>query len=221
MIANSIDARWFFAGLDPREPNVLAPDGEPLGIDLQTLEPSAATTAVRDRLALAGAASRSGLEQPLDAVRRALSTIVRQGQLRPDADLSVVVVTDEPDTSPGDVRGAAEAILLLENSVDVGLVSLSAVAGPVDRPCEPPQTAVTGPRLETAVALGGGALINLCDQDWGQAFERLPRPAGFPQRFILANDPVSDSIRVFVDGVEIPRRAPNGLDKLVVQLRRR
>ena len=164
IIASDIDARMIFVGLDPSAPAVVAPAGESAGVDLLTLAPAEVHPVLATRLALAQAASRSALEQPLDGLRRAASRLVSGGDLRPGAFLSFIVVGDEDDESPGGVASAIAALSSVHGVRNLQRFALSAVVRSRSEACEAPRTARPAPRLIDMVRRTGGSAVDICEQ---------------------------------------------------------
>ena len=205
-IAVNLDLNVAFATTDAWAPSPLVvPSGEPPMLALKTLEPAAAERGFMLRTTLTATASRASLEQPVDAARRALLDMRRQGLLRPDAILSVVVISDEDDASPGNQTDALQFFLDFKGFRNTNLFSISAISGAEDDPqqCEPPRTTEPAPRLVELARRSGGTWAQVCSRDWSRALEVYGH-FGFKSRFFLTNQPQPDTIRVFIDGVEIP-----------------
>lgn len=212
LFLQAIGARVFFAAADPpgpmaMGPTVVAPPSEPLAVDVAALDELAVIDGVRQRLALAQSFSRAGLEQPLDAAQRVVSDLLGQGELRDDAVLSIVVLSDEDDFSPGPTEPKLVAFWAVKGFRNTNLFSFSAIAGVPFGGCTAPRTALRAPRLSEVANRTGGIVGSLCNPDWSRAFEFSTVTFGFKSRFFLTEQPVVDQIRVFVDGVEVAQMA--------------
>ena len=151
----------------------------------------------------------------LDAAWRALSPTVLLGRntgfLRPEAILSVLFLSDEPDFSPGDVARWVE--LLRSTKIDPHRVIVSAIVAPEPSgSCSGPNGQATGRgRYHAAVEATGGEARSICTADWGPMLEAMsPRVFGQRSRWLLAGQPASDRVEVDVDGVPVPATDPSG-----------
>lgn len=135
------------------------------------------------------------------------------GFLRSDADLAVVFLSDEPDQSPGTVDDFLNLLASLEGSAGARRASASAIAAP-----SPPGTC-SGPsgvassfgRYQAAAERTGGFFDSVCTSDWAATVGGLATALfSPPARFVLAKPPIPSSLRVFVDGAEVPAVSPGG-----------
>ena len=116
-------------------------------------DPDFADRLVRN-LEFAQQSTRSQLEQPLDATSLALEAWRRQGSLRSNASLSIIVLTDEDDQSPGayEVLNRLFRIRGFRNS---NLLTFFAVAGLGASDCPGPATAEPATRLRFVAERNG------------------------------------------------------------------
>jgi hypothetical protein len=158
----------------------------------------------------------SGNEQGLQAAYLALSNPLifghNAGFIRPDAVLSVIIVSDEEDYSPGAVDFFANFFLSIKGFRNTNQFSLSAIVGDNPSGCNGPGgNADNGSRYIDAATRTLGVIQSICTSDWSRALEDLSTTAfGFKSRFILSNQPVIQSLAVFVDGVRIDARTMSG-----------
>ena len=208
--AQAFDDRIAFASVDPWAP-LAAPPGEGPTFDVVGLSPDEVADAMQRRLDIARRASIASLEQPLDATRRAVDELRRQGLLRDDARLSVTVITDEDDRSPGPTEAAIEALLRVRGFRNTSLFGMGAVAAGGLDGCRPPRSATDAPRIIDVVERTGGVLASACATDWSAIVESLStRAFGWQSRFLLTQLADEGSIRVSVNGVEVPSARPDG-----------
>lgn len=200
---SGLDVNVVFAGVDhPPDPGPQRP------LSLVELGPAAFERALHD--GLARGAGGHQLEQPLLQAEAALRS---WGQglalMRPDAETYVLIVSDEPDQSPGPGR---EALERLRRAAPGGPLTVSVVAGPSPRGCASAEGPVApAPRLWEAVEGGHGRAASICDPDWADQIARTFAREWFPRRTLeLERPPVPGTVRVFVDGVEVPEVDASG-----------
>jgi hypothetical protein len=136
--------------------------------------------------------------------------------LRQDAVLSVIFVTDEPEQSAGaacqQISGNTNATVdfylnwFLALKADRQLITASSISqaecGSTD-----PRTL----RLRNIATRSNGVSAPLCTDNWARTLEDLSRQAfGFKSRFFLTNQPVIQSLRVFLDGAQMPATEAGG-----------
>ena len=156
-----------------------------------------------------GSFGRSGFESAFLALSPSLLSGPNAGFLRPDATLSLVFVSDGAEQSARPVDFYQDFMRSLKGHGRPNLVSVSAISGPADRSCVGAGTSATAaPRYVELVDRTGGLWREICGADYSQTMEAVGVNAfGFRTRFLLTNRPVELSIRVFVDGLFIPRLA--------------
>jgi len=120
--------------------------------------------------------------------------------VRADADLSVIVITDEDDRSPASVAHYVQRLQSLRNRRDYIRLSALAVLDP--EMCENLHSESTAaPRLGVAVDLTGGLEVNLCSEDLDSDLQELSRVSARLKRvFPLSVDPDPRSLLLSVDG---------------------
>lgn len=181
-------------------------------------------TGVFTQQAAQGAAG-SGDERGMDAAKAALTAPLIQsenaGFLRTDANLAIVVVSDEDDSST--IRANAFATWLEALKPDPAMTSFSGMVGPdggglIPTPACPlfsgDSDADHAPRYHDAIALTGGVWANICNmQAQVNTFLTFLSyvAAGLQYEFPLSHTPTSvGEITVEVDGVVLPYGPPNG-----------
>jgi len=118
-----------------------------------------------------------------------------RGFYRPDARLSVIIVSDEEDHSARDTSFYASFFRSLKGAGREEMVSVHAVVG--DR-CG--NTVEEGIRYKEVARATGGAVLPICTSDWGPVLAKLAEETfGFRLRFPLSGTPLSD-IDVSVNG---------------------
>lgn len=133
------------------------------------------------------------LEQGLEAALLATQNFEAGSAdfLRDRAYLYVIVVSDEEDSSPGEVRYYVRA---LEQAKGIGndrAVVVSAIAGPAPDGCESPAGKATpGLRYDEAARSTGGVVGDICTADWqGTLRELAVTGLGLKKRFQLELPP--------------------------------
>ncbi len=172
----------------------------------------------------------SGWEQGLEAARRALlhapaglADTANAGFQRADADLAIVVVSDENDCSDGgalphedqqecywhhdDLVPTAEFIHAYDGLKEEGqALTFSAIVGPPS--AEECENATPGHRYLSAVSDLDGLYADICEDDYTEVMADLGLLATGVQSFFVLQwmaDP--ESIEVRIDGVDVPEDA--------------
>jgi len=170
----------------------------------------------------------SGDERGLDAAYAALTDPLISGSnaglVRPDANLSVIVISDEDDFS--DVTEAAFVNWLDAYKGDDELSSLSAIVGRkgtsifdlggcmeiIDIFTGESVSAEAGTKYIDAADATGGMWVDICELDFDSVLTYLSyNAAGLMYAFPLDHEPLNiGQIDVYVEGDEIPYNAING-----------
>lgn len=131
------------------------------------------------------------------------------GFVRPDAELHVVVFSDEEDVSPGEVP---DYVAGYRETAGTGFAQVHAIVGDLPAGCASGSSAAgPGGRYVEAVALTGGWRESICSDDYSELLVRVGVSAvGLPDSFELTSIPQPDTIRVWVDDVEIHLRTVDG-----------
>lgn len=153
----------------------------------------------------------SGIEMGLEAAKLALSEPLLSGDnagfLREEANLSILVVSDEEDSSPESVPDYLNYFASLKGEAayrDHALMNVSAVVGdsPPDFSGEPSCSssngyAEYGSRYVYAASQTAGLLDSICDEDFSPIVEQLGLTlSGLAAEFALSRVPVLESLRV-------------------------
>lgn len=116
--------------------------------------------------------------------------------LRPDARLSIVVVSDEEDASPGSTDYYVDRLRAAKGRFNEGMVTLSAVVGDRSAGCGPVDQ-LPGQRYLEVQRATGGVFRSLCDPDWGQIAGMLPMAEFAPRRgFPLSRPPRDRTLHI-------------------------
>jgi hypothetical protein len=162
--------------------------------------------------------ARGGAERLYESAYLALSPPLVNGHnagfLRPQAVLSIIGVTDEPEQS---TNRTVDFFLNFFQSIkgfrNTNLFSFSFINGG-ENGCSGPggnAFADTGLRMKTMAERTGGVYASICTSDWSRTLEDLSRTAfGFNSRFFLTNQPVIQTIEVFVDEERLERVEESG-----------
>lgn len=160
---------------------------------------------------IAGSGTEAGLHAAFLALSNPLIFGHNGGFLRPDAVLSIVFVSDEDDHSPSSLDFYVNFFLSIKGFRNANLFSASAIVGDPGGCSGNGGAAQPGPRYLEFAARTGGVFQSICTGDWNRSLEDLSTTAfGFKSRFFLTNQPVVASLRVVVDGVEVPGTGPDG-----------
>lgn len=155
--------------------------------------------------------SGSGIEMGLEATRLALSEPLASGEnagfVRAEANLSILVVSDEEDSSPLSVPDYLNLFVGLKGEAayrDHQLFNLSGVVGH-EQPefeGEPSCSSVSGyadygSRYVYAASRTGGLLDSICEEDFSPIVEKLGLTlSGLQVEFALSRVPVLDTLKV-------------------------
>ena len=146
-----------------------------------------------------GRYTEAGLAVATAALQRSGPGDCNAGFLREDSKTSVVLVSDEPDQSPGSYTSYVADILKMAPNG-----SITAIVGPVPDGC-PTGAAGTAEAgygyYESAVATHGG-FLNICEQDWSTYFDAIATlsSTGQTDRFGLSSPADPTTVVVSVDG---------------------
>lgn len=139
------------------------------------------------------------------------------GILRPDAVFSLIFVSDAQDHSSGTVDFYTNFFRSIKGFRNTNLFSASAVAAPTPPGASrgncsgPGGSAYAQGRYQEVVRQTGGVFVSICTGDWSRALEELGQTAfGFKSRFFLTNQPAVGSLKVIIDGMDLPRIATSG-----------
>jgi hypothetical protein len=119
--------------------------------------------------------------------------------LREDAKLSIIVVSDETDQSPGGWEEYLEFFQTLHEDLDN--VVVHAISGDYPRGCG--DASATNKIYEMTVETGG-LYLSICATDWASYLEDLVEGSAYDlSSFQLSETPVPDTITVVVDDVPV------------------
>ncbi len=156
----------------------------------------------------------SGLERGLDAAYQALSSPLitgwNSGFLRQDAYLALIFISDEEDQSTNTVDFYVNSFLAIKGFRNTNLFSASAIVGDAPSGCGGFQ-ADAGERYISVANRTGGIFESICTSDWSSSLQNLGLSVfGYKSRFFLANQPISGTVEVELDGVPVMPTSSSG-----------
>lgn len=152
-------------------------------------------------------------EMPLEAVRLATTTARQTGYnadfFRDDAELEVIILSDEDDQSPDPVETYLDE--LVDSHPDTGF-DISAIAGGEPAGCNSVYgSAEAGSRIIAAVEGSSGEFASICEADYEPVMAKLALAStGMTDTFELSALPDLESMEVYVDGVLMHMRPQDG-----------
>ena len=153
-----------------------------------------------------GSGTEMGILGGLRAVTPPLTTNENMGFLRPDADLVIVILSDEDDQSDDQFLGGSiqDAVHQFETAAGNGGLSISGLVGPTSQGCMGPFGSVrAGPRYHELIArAGNGLALSLCD-DMSANLNTLANSLFGGPEFRLQAEPIESSIMVTVNGSNV------------------
>lgn len=147
-----------------------------------------------------GSATEKGLEMAHDALQPFSTAGEGSTFFRDLANLVVIVISDEDDYSTAPVTDYISGIQSTKD-LTATTFNLHTVGGtwPSSLCAEPAD------RYDDAVIQTGGHFFDICTDDWGYQVEQLAEDSLLPiLHYLLSEDPIIDSIEVYIDGVLIP-----------------
>lgn len=150
-------------------------------------------------LGLSGSTTERGLDAAHAALTPPLITGHNDGFYRDDANLAVIVISDEDDSS---IMRAAEFSRWLNNrKPDPSMSSFSGMVGPQSGSCGGfPPSGVPAPRYHDAIRRTGGAWADLCSFDTQVFLTYLSYvAAGLDFRFELTREPARGAAEMTVE----------------------
>lgn len=157
--------------------------------------------------------SGSGMEQGLEAARLAVTepnaTNFNPGFIRPEANLNLMIFSDEADVSPDPVPTYLSDFAAVKGDAafrDHSIMNVSAVVGsdPPEFAGEPSCSsvngdAVYGARYVDAVSQTGGLIDSICDEDFSPLVSELGLTlSGLQAEFALSRFPDLDTLKVAI-----------------------
>lgn len=179
-------------------------------------------------LGLEGSSKEAGIEAALLAVTEPLKSTDNAGFFREEAKLNIIYVSDENDCTNDGALDDQESEACYYNSEiltpvvdlvdrykaeikteDDARIVVSSIVGPSDvNACE---DAVPGTRYHGMSEAFGGLIGSICAEDFTTIMSELGlQSAGLLTSFILEYEAVEDTIKVYVDDVEIAADPENG-----------
>ncbi len=178
---------------DPQHSGKL--QGDPKVITNSTADPKAAFIANVDV-----PETSNRMEKGLDAMSLALSPQLLAGEnsgfLRTEANLYVIVLSDEDDHSLGPPRYYGRWLEHFKGRGEENRVSFSALVGQEPSGCE---GAEAGARYLDVQEQTSGLFYSICEADYGPVVTALGiKVAGMRRKFYLTERPLVETLRVFV-----------------------
>lgn len=163
-------------------------------------------------LGTSGSASERGLEAAYLALSDPLINTHNAGFLRQDAALAVIFVSDEPDHSNRTVPFYENFLRNLKGFSNPSMLSVSAVVGTTNPRCEGPGgRASYAPRYIEIANNTGGVVESICSANWGRTLGNIALSSfGLRAQFTLSSAPVGATLRIRVDGVDVPGTDASG-----------
>lgn len=152
-------------------------------------------------------------EQPLEAIRLATSIDAlgagNSALFRDDADLQIIIVSDEDDQSSDAVTVYLQALSIFRSST---AYRISLVGGPLPEGCASAiASAEAAVRLHEAVDATAGVFKSICEDDMGPVMKSIAfNTTGMTDTFALSLLPDLASLEVKVDGVLMHQRPSDG-----------
>lgn len=160
-----------------------------------------------DRQAALGAATKA-LHRSVDP---AASVNPLPGFLRPEADLAVVVVSDEEDQSKASNNAVRDFLWSVKGSYRPDRVAVHALAGDPSSACMDDPWLTPSERYRAITRETGGTFQDICTTDFVPLLDNLRASIFEPKhRFDLSRRPDPASLQVFVDGTPIPVDGTDG-----------
>jgi hypothetical protein len=140
-----------------------------------------------------GRYTEAGLTVAAGAINRSVPGECNEGFLREDSKTSVVLVSDEPDQSPGSYAGYVAQIQSVAPTA-----AITAIVGDVPNGCA---TADPGYGYYEAAIATHGAFLSICEADWSTYFDAIAvlSSTGQTDRFGLSSPPDPATLQVSVD----------------------
>ncbi len=121
--------------------------------------------------------------------------------MRDDALFAGIIVSDEPDQSALSPESYVDYFKTLKEDED--LVKIHAIAGVVPGPPSCGTCSSPGYGYDQAQELTEGTFLDVCADDWGASLSVLAAGSITDlSQFKLSQDPVEDTIEVFVDNAQ-------------------
>ncbi len=126
-----------------------------------------------------------------------------RGFMRPDAALEIVFVSDEEDSSPGDLNFYINFFKSIKGFYNTNLMHAHAIVGDVPGGCSSGAgSAAAGQRYVAVAQATGGSVVSICDANFAAGLASIGNIAfGLRKQFFLARLPDPSTITVKVANV--------------------
>ncbi len=166
------------------------------------------------RIGLSGEGRQGGLGAVLQSVLRLTDPRAIPnpgfGVLRPDAQLNLVVVTNEEDSSSETIESVVELLRAVKGPAFADRVKLHAIVGPTDTFCDVSRPWVQpGFRYRRVTRDLGGEMYNVCESDWTSHVQALAQAEPY-DRYATSSAVAPGTLTVTVDGQPVVEDAVSG-----------
>jgi hypothetical protein len=159
-----------------------------------------------------GSATEMGFAPSLAALTAPLVTTDNVGFIRDDANLAVVVITDELEQSTQPTTFYYNSFLNIKGFKRATAFTFNAIAG-FSKPAGCTAELDNG-RYTSMANLTNGVKENICTPDWSKSLEQLGKTAfGFRTNFFLNATPDlsgGKAIKITIDGIDVPTTDSHG-----------
>jgi hypothetical protein len=162
------------------------------------------------RVGLQGSGLEKGIEASYWALQPDRLAGCNRGFYRSDATLSIIYVSDEPDSSAESVSYYVNFFRSLKGARGFDMVRASSVVGPSPGGCQPRNGTFVkaAPRYWEIAQTMGGVAASICDENWSNTLNALGASTfGLRTEFFLSRPADPATIVVRVDGKQIPSGA--------------
>ncbi len=148
-----------------------------------------------------------------EGLRAARTAIKFHGSdfIRSDASLAIIFISDEDDHSVGEINYYARFFMSLKGPGNERKIKIAAIVGDKDSGCQIGNVYVDpGTRYIELVEYTDGVFVSLCS-DFSATLVNLANSiSGLRRKFALSKTPVVSTIKVKVNGEDIPQDETNG-----------
>jgi len=179
-------------------------------IDTNTVDPIAEFN-TQAQVGTYGSGWEMGLDMAYDALQPGGEAAPGSIFERPDAKMSLIFVSDEPDSSQQFSNKLDYSAYFKTVKLSSSRIIAHAVGGDCPSGCYIPTTnqygyvynswASCGNGYDDVVTDMGGTYLSMCDTDWGLKMETLAKDSIVKSSFELSDTPVQSTIEVVVGGV--------------------
>lgn len=164
------------------------------------------------RVGANGSASEQGLEAMYKALSSYAAASCNKGFHRQDASLSIVLLSDEKDSSPAHESAYIQFLRHLKGPRSEYPVRATVITGPPPTGCTSTQTGQVqaAPRYWNTAKETNGGQISICDSSWFTKMSTELQSAAYLRQFPLRRPPLIASIQVKVNAQVVKQDPLNG-----------